>query len=754
MNNVAALKPEVENTLNEKTEQIAQGTSFLTNPALSLICFGGKGGVGKTTSAAATALYLAKNNPQKRILLASIDPAHSLMDSIKDAHIPDNLNVWEINARDSLQRFIERHSNALKKIIERGTFLDETDISNLFSISLPGIDELMGMTELADLMETNTHDVVILDTAPTGHTIKFLQIPQLIRRWTHVLDLMMEKHRYLSKLYLKRYQPDDADAFIGALTNSAEKIERILQNKSCEFVPVMLPESLSVNETLRFLAILEKHKILVNNIIINRIYPQGDCAFCNGQFLLQKKYVDEMNRYSDRYNFLTIPFYKDEVHGKEPLLRFAHAMMESFHLNHELLTYPSQNISHAGQQSAFVQQNTVQINEFRSTTTLSPPLINGDLGGHSENIFQNKQLGVCGGKSPYAPTIDIENFSLPAPHNPKETKVKIKNIFPDRTSHFPVPKSSIEFTMFSGKGGVGKTTLASATALTLSALYPKKRILLFSTDPAHSLSDCLGVTIGDDGLLLKKNLYVQEMNAEKEYQKLKRLYSEEIQELLDAFVKKGAAVNIVFEREIMESLMDITPPGIDEVMALTRIMDYMDNKNFDIFILDTAPTGHLMRFLEMPELALDWLKFFFNLFLKYKNAFHMPQLSAFLVDLSKKIKRLLALLRDAERSLFIPIAIPTEMAYEETKDLVEAVKRLNIPISRGISNMVHPAFEEYASDSKCLMCKNRILYEEKMLYDLERLFQNESLCIVYKQEKEVVGIEALQLLGKKLYEYH
>src|SRR3989304_7197852 len=85
MNNVAALKPEVENTLNKKTEQFAQGTSFLTNPQLSLICFGGKGGVGKTTSAAAAALYLAKNNPQKSILLASIDPAHSLMDSLNNS---------------------------------------------------------------------------------------------------------------------------------------------------------------------------------------------------------------------------------------------------------------------------------------------------------------------------------------------------------------------------------------------------------------------------------------------------------------------------------------------------------------------------------------------------------------------------------------------------------------------------------------------------------------------------------------------
>ena len=116
MNNVAAIKPEVENTLNEKTEQIAQCPSFLIDPALSLICFGGKGGVGKTTSAAAAALYLAKNNPQKRILLASVDPAHSLMDSLIDKDLFKNLKVWEIDAYASFQQFMKRHSNTLKKL--------------------------------------------------------------------------------------------------------------------------------------------------------------------------------------------------------------------------------------------------------------------------------------------------------------------------------------------------------------------------------------------------------------------------------------------------------------------------------------------------------------------------------------------------------------------------------------------------------------------------------------------------------------
>ena len=241
MNTVALLRNEVKHIVKENIEHIAQGPSFLTNPQLSLICFGGKGGVGKTTSAAAAALYLAKNNPQKHILLASIDPAHSLMDSLKDNNLFKNLKVWEIDAYASFQQFMKRHSNTLKKIMERGTLLDNTDISAFLSTSLPGIDELMGMVELVDLLENDTYDTIVLDTAPTGHTVKFLQMPHFIKKWTQLLDLMMEKHRYMSKLYMRHYQSDDTDAFIEAFSNGAKKVEGVLRNKSCEFVPIMVP---------------------------------------------------------------------------------------------------------------------------------------------------------------------------------------------------------------------------------------------------------------------------------------------------------------------------------------------------------------------------------------------------------------------------------------------------------------------------------------------------------------------------------
>ena len=254
----------------------------------------------------------------------------------------------------------------------------------------------------------------------------------------------------------------------------------------------MLPEALSVSETKRFLSVLRGHKIPVKDIIVNRINPFGDCSFCNGQYLLQKKYVDEIKRCFDGYNLLMMPLYKEEIHGRDFLLNFAKMMTETT-LHHGAEAHPLAR-----------RKNTFHINEIlHSTIPTTPPFI----------ISANPPLEKG----------DWEDSGS----------------FSQERNRLPIPKATIEFLMFGGKGGVGKTTIASASALSLSDIYPEKRVLLFSTDPAHSLSDCLGVVVGEDVLSLKNNLYVQEMDAEKEYEKLKCLYSEEIKDIMTAFVKGG-----------------------------------------------------------------------------------------------------------------------------------------------------------------------------------------------------------------------
>ena len=138
-----------------------------------------------------------------------------------------------------------------------------------------------------------------------------------------------------------------------------------------------------------------------------------------------------------------------------------------------------------------------------------------------------------------------------------------------------VPSS--RFLLFGGKGGVGKTTTAVATALYLAPRFPGKRVLVFSTDPAHSVSDSLGQEVGDqithiDGY---PNLYAQEIDAQALLEEFKDEYRGVIDQVFDSFMGGGTS-RVAFDREIMDQLLDLAPPGLDEMMALMEIMELVE----------------------------------------------------------------------------------------------------------------------------------------------------------------------------------
>src|SRR3990172_12877464 len=112
--------------------------SFLARPSLRLLLFGGRGGVGKTTCAAAAALRMAAHSPEQSFLLVSTDPAHSLQDCLAGFEPPVNLKILELDSDAFLKLFRERHLRTLKEIALRGTFLDEEDINRFMELSLPG----------------------------------------------------------------------------------------------------------------------------------------------------------------------------------------------------------------------------------------------------------------------------------------------------------------------------------------------------------------------------------------------------------------------------------------------------------------------------------------------------------------------------------------------------------------------------------------------------------------------------------------
>ena len=204
-----------------------------------------------------------------------------------------------------------------------------------------------------------------------------------------------------------------------------------------------------------------------------------------------------------------------------------------------------------------------------------------------------------------------------------------------------------------------------------------------------------------------------------------------------------AGIDLAFDREVMERILDLAPPGLDEILALTRIVDLMDRGWYDLFVLDTAPTGHLLRFLEMPELIEKWLRTFFRLFLKYRDVFELPRISQMMVELSKRVKSFRRMLIDSGQAALLAVTIPTQMAYEETKDLVAACERLGVGVPILFVNMVTPP-------SLCPTCAALRRLEQPLLARYEAVYAGQHVAQVFRQN-EPRGLERLRALGRALY---
>jgi arsenite-transporting ATPase len=632
---------------------------FLDNRRLQLLIFGGKGGVGKTTCATATALQLAKRSPASSFLLVSTDPAHSLADSLADLVPPDNLKVLELDAREYLTAFKKKHHDELREIAARGTFLDDEEINRFLNLSLPGLDELMAFLEIADWVENRRYHCIIVDTAPSGHTLRLLAMPEFLRKWLGMLDTMLAKHRYLKLVFSRSERRDELDAFLEDLAASVQQMEGLLHDPArCRFVPVMLAEAMSIRETVLIVKEVGRLNLPMTDIVINRLYPDNSCVVCRDERLRQIRELRNLFSHTHLSTFAlwTVPLYAEEVRGRKAL--------ESF---------------------------WDQVRQITETPSAASP--------------------------PSAALALIE-----------EAGVRCSS--PDTT-----------LLIFAGKGGVGKTTLACATALQLARENGGKEVLLFSTGPAHSLSSCLETEIDSRPKVVISGLTAIEVDSEAEFEALKKQYAGDIEKYLQSM---SSQFDLTFDREVIERILDLSPPGLDEVMALTRVTALLASGRYDILVLDSASTGHLIRLLELPEIMDQWLKIFFDLFLKYQQIFRLTKFSQELVTLSKNLKRLKQLLNNPATAALYAVSIPTDMAFEETRDLVAACERLRISVPRLFLNLVTPP-------SGCGLCSALYRRESLVRGKFQQTLPGKDFTVVYRRG-EVRGLRRLGELGQALYQ--
>jgi arsenite-transporting ATPase len=304
---------------------------------------------------------------------------------------------------------------------------------------------------------------------------------------------------------------------------------------------------------------------------------------------------------------------------------------------------------------------------------------------------------------------------------------------------------TVRLILIGGKGGVGKSSVAAATALELASRFPGKKVLIFSTNPAHSLSDSFSQKFGSVIAPIESipNLYAQEIDAQKLLTDFKRRYREAIDEIFRSFLGDGA-VKIEFDQEVMERLLDLSPPGIDEVMAIIQVMDLIEKREYDFFVLDTAPTGHLIRFLEMPDIARDWLGATMRAILKYPGMAGMGSIADLVMKYAMQIGKLRKQLRDAADTEIIVITIPEAMGVAEMKRLLQVLSRFKISCRQIVINMV-------TSPNDCSFCSEKREEEQRYIREVTTQYSNYRVDCVPRLPRPISGIRSLLEFRQILY---
>ncbi|MFW9918911.1 MAG: ArsA family ATPase [Candidatus Thorarchaeota archaeon] len=302
---------------------------IIESDTIKFILSGGKGGVGKTSCAGALAVLSAKRG--LRTLVLSTDPAHSLSDSFDQDlaggdPVPikgfDNLWGMEIDTEKGMQEFQDTlGSGAAGPDMQMASNL----LGDMGGMSPPGSDEAMAFGKILEFIEDSSYDRVIFDTAPTGHTLKLLELPDLLDSWLgKVLTLRQRLSSMMSGLRAMMGGGDQEETAWQMLQNTKDKIRmariELSDPDTTQFVVVTIAEAMAVFETQRLLGSLNAWHIPATNIIINQLIPENpDCKFCSSRRHMQQQNIIDIRDLFNDLHVTEVPLFDNEIRGIEGL---------------------------------------------------------------------------------------------------------------------------------------------------------------------------------------------------------------------------------------------------------------------------------------------------------------------------------------------------------------------------------------------------------------------------------------------------
>ncbi|MFT4946963.1 MAG: arsenite-transporting ATPase [Natronomonas sp.] len=319
----------------------------------------------------------------------------------------------------------------------------------------------------------------------------------------------------------------------------------------------------------------------------------------------------------------------------------------------------------------------------------------------------------------------------------------------------PTGIDAAEYILYGGKGGVGKTTMAAATAL--ASARGETPTLVVSTDPAHSLSDTLEADVPDEPTQIRGDipLYAAEIDPEA---------------ALDESPLGGDANPLAGMMGDGPDPLGGSMPGSDEAAAVRLLLEYLDDPRFDRVVVDTAPTGHTLRLLELPEMLDSMVGKMLAMRERMSGMLgglfgddEDPEAGIDnLREFSERIERLRELLRDPARTDFRVVMVPEDLSVRESKRLLDRLEGFGIPVGTIVVNRVMQDPTEVAdidpdwvvapNHTDCEFCARRWEVQQSALAASQELFRGHAVRRVPLLAEEVRGERLLRVVAACLSE--
>jgi len=626
--------------------------------------FGGKGGVGKTTLAAAYALRLAEEAPKEKVLLVSLDPVRTLSDLVKKklSAKPTKLDgedgeaapaakeskpeakgkakaakgkadggLWamEVEPATLLKPFLTKYLPALQKTAGKGQHLTEEDLGRLFSQATPGLEELLGLLHVVELLESGDFDRVVLDTAPTSHTLRLFDMPVGVRKFLGLVKAGAE--RSAGGKGKKAPVAAEEQAFLDEFAAKAEKLLGQLKDPArTAFHLVTLAEPVPEAQTRMYFTQLRERAVPVVEVVVNQVEDKEGCPACLGRRGLQAPHVRKYQALDKNVPVHLVAKREVAPRGLEAMKVFA---------------------------KEWASGKETKTLEFAAAE--GPPAL-------------------------------VRAPSMPPIAAP------------------PLPPTRLIF--FVGQGGVGKSSCAAAAAVTLTE--KEGPVLLISTDPAHSLSDVLQSRLTDVETQVKgtKGLYARELDMASWFTNLRKRWKEKAEKAFEGAPKTGN--DVPADLLMFRNLLDCAPPGIDELAAMSCLTDALVQERFKRIVVDGAPMVNAMRVVELAETAKGWFTALHAVLSKYKSK-GLGELADDMAAFLKHIKRFEDALASPTESRFVVVTRGEDLAAGRTERVVEYLKERKLQVERVLVNRVGPKAD-------CARCENRRKNELNAAKNIEK----------------------------------